>query len=87
MNMRIDEVTDVDIVLVPDLVAGNILAKDLAYLAGAVLAGVVLGASVPIVLTSRSDPPAARLASFSVAALMHHSPGTTTFHNKLTMEE
>ena len=63
----------VDIVLVPDLVSGNILAKDLAYLAGATLAGLVLGAAVPIVLTSRADPPDARLASFTVAALLHHS--------------
>lgn len=62
----------VDIVLVPDVVSGNILAKDLAYLAGATLAGLVLGALVPIVLTSRADPADARLASFEAAALLYH---------------
>ena len=63
---------DVDILLAPDLDSGNILAKDLEYLASACLAGVVLGARVPIVLPSRSDPPSARLASAAVAALVHH---------------
>ncbi|MCX8049638.1 MAG: bifunctional enoyl-CoA hydratase/phosphate acetyltransferase [Methylohalobius sp.] len=61
---------DVDILLVPDLDAGNILAKDLAYLANATLAGVVVGAKVPIVLPSRSDPPQGRLASCAIAVLM-----------------
>ncbi len=63
---------DVDILLAPDLNSGNILAKNLEYLAGGVMAGVVIGAKVPIVLPSRSDPPAARLASVAVAAIMHH---------------
>jgi len=62
---------EVDILLAPDLDSGNILAKDLEYLAGAVLAGIVLGARVPIVLTSRSDPPAARIASVALASLAH----------------
>ena len=61
---------DVDILVVPDLVSGNILAKDLEYLAGARLAGFVMGAKVPIVLTSRSDPVEARVISCAVAALM-----------------
>lgn len=61
---------DVDILVVPDLVSGNILGKDLEYLAGAQLAGFVMGAKVPIVLTSRSDPPRARVISCAVAALM-----------------
>jgi len=65
-----DVAGDVDILLVPDLNSGNILAKDLEYLAGAVMAGVVIGAKVPIVLPSRSDPPAARLASVAVASIM-----------------
>ncbi|MBW9250262.1 MAG: bifunctional enoyl-CoA hydratase/phosphate acetyltransferase, partial [Acidithiobacillus ferriphilus] len=47
---------DADILLVPDLVSGNILAKDLEYLAGATLAGIVMGARVPVILTSRADP-------------------------------
>jgi len=58
-----------DILLVPDLESGNMLAKQLEYLGGAELAGVVLGARVPIVLTSRSDSARARLASCAVAVL------------------
>jgi phosphate butyryltransferase len=61
---------DVDILVVPDLVSGNILGKDLEYLAGARMAGFVAGTRVPIVLTSRSDPPEARVISCAVAALM-----------------
>lgn len=64
---------NVDIVLAPDLDAGNILAKDLAYLANATLAGIVIGAKVPIVLPSRSDPPKGRLASCAIAVLMFHN--------------
>lgn len=63
---------DADILLVPDLVSGNILTKDLEYLAGAVAAGVAVGLTVPVVLTSRADPAPARLASLALAALMHH---------------
>ncbi len=58
-----------DILLVPDLEAGNMLAKQLAYLADADAAGIVLGARVPIVLTSRADSAKARLASCAVAVL------------------
>lgn len=61
---------DVDILLTPDLDAGNILAKNLEYLAGATLAGIVIGAKVPLMLTSRSDPPAARLISAAIAVLL-----------------
>ena len=61
---------EVDIVLAPDLDAGNILAKNLEYLAGATLAGIVIGAKVPLMLTSRSDPPAARLISAAIAVLL-----------------
>ena len=53
------------------LQSGNILAKDLEYLAGATLAGIVIGARVPLMLTSRSDPPAARLVSAAIAVLLH----------------
>ena len=63
---------DVDILMVPELVSGNILGKDLEYLAGAQLAGFVVGTKVPIILTSRSDPPRARLISCAVAALVSH---------------
>jgi phosphate acetyltransferase len=58
---------EADILLVPDLEAGNMLAKQLAYLAKADSAGIVLGARVPIILTSRSDSAEARLASCAVA--------------------
>jgi phosphate acetyltransferase len=57
------------ILVVPDLEAGNMLAKNLAYFAQADGAGIVLGARVPIVLTSRADTPRARLASCAVATL------------------
>jgi phosphate acetyltransferase len=57
-----------DILLVPDLESGNMLAKQLEYLGGAELAGLALGAKVPIVLTSRADSARARLASCAVAA-------------------
>lgn len=59
-----------DILLVPDLEAGNMLAKQLEYLAGAASCGVVLGARVPIVLTSRADPPISRVASAALAGVM-----------------
>lgn len=57
------------ILVVPDLEAGNMLAKNLAYFAKADGAGIVLGARVPIVLTSRADTPRARMASCAVASL------------------
>ena len=59
-----------DILVVPDLEAGNMLAKSLSFLAGADSAGVVLGARVPITLTSRADSVQSRLASCAVAALV-----------------
>jgi phosphate butyryltransferase len=67
---------EVDILLVPDLVSGNILAKDLEYLAGARLAGLVVGSLVPIILTSRADPPDARSLSCAVAQLVDHRQAT-----------
>src|SRR5215470_9969411 len=60
---------DPDIVVVPDLEAGNMLAKNLTFLSRADAAGVVLGARVPIILTSRADSQRARIASCGVAAL------------------
>ncbi len=59
-----------DILLVPDLEAGNMVAKQLQYLAGADSAGIVLGARVPIVLTSRADTVRTRLASVAVMKLL-----------------
>jgi phosphate acetyltransferase len=61
-----------DILLVPDLEAGNMLAKQLQYMAGADAAGIVLGARVPIVLTSRADNVRTRLASTAVLKLVAH---------------
>jgi phosphate acetyltransferase len=61
-----------DILIVPDLESGNMLAKQLEYLAGATTCGVVLGARVPIALTSRADGPDARVASAALALLLAH---------------
>lgn len=61
-----------DILVVPDLEAGNMLAKQLEYLADAEAAGIVLGARIPIILTSRADSVQSRLASSAVAALVEH---------------
>ena len=66
---------DVDILLAPDLNAANILAKDLEYLAGATLAGIVVGARVPILLPSRSDPPLARTVAAALAVIVHARGG------------
>jgi phosphate acetyltransferase len=59
-----------NVLVVPDLEAGNMLAKSLSFLAGADAAGIVLGARVPIILTSRADPITTRLASCGVATLV-----------------
>ena len=61
---------DPDILIAPDLEAGNILAKQLTFLANADSAGLVLGARVPIILTSRADSLLTRLASCAVAVLV-----------------
>jgi phosphate acetyltransferase len=63
---------DVDILAVPDLESGNMLAKQLEYLAGASGSGIVLGARIPIALTSRADGPAARVASALLVKLVAH---------------
>jgi len=59
-----------NVLVVPDLEAGNMLAKSLSFLAGADAAGIVLGAKVPVILTSRADSEIARLASCAVAQLL-----------------
>jgi phosphate acetyltransferase len=59
-----------NVLIVPDLEAGNMLAKSLSFLAGADAAGIVLGARVPIILTSRADSELTRLASCAVAVLV-----------------
>ena len=72
-GIRSDVAGDPDILLVPDLEAGNILAKQLSFLANADSAGLVLGARVPIILTSRADSVRARIASCAVAMLAAHA--------------
>jgi phosphate acetyltransferase len=59
-----------DILMVPDIEAGNMLAKQMTFLGGADAAGIVLGAQVPIILTSRADTTRTRLASCAVAAIL-----------------
>jgi phosphotransacetylase len=66
---------DADVLVVPDLEAGNMLAKQLSYLAGADSAGIVLGAKVPVILTSRADSVASRLASIALARLLASATG------------
>jgi phosphate acetyltransferase/phosphate butyryltransferase len=66
---------DADILVVPDIEAGNMLAKQLIYLAGADAAGLILGAKVPIILTSRADGAEARMASCALAQIFAHRAG------------
>jgi len=72
-GIRSDVAGDPDILLVPDLEAGNILAKQLSFLANADSAGLVLGARVPIILTSRADSVRSRIASCAVAMMAAHA--------------
>jgi len=65
----------VDILVVPGLEAGNILYKSLVYLGDAIAAGVVIGAKVPVILTSRADSAHSRIASAAVARLVAHARG------------
>lgn len=69
-----------DVLLVPDLEAGNMLVKQLSYFAGADGGGIVLGARVPIVLTSRADSVRARVASAAIAQLLVHAKRTAAPH-------
>jgi phosphate acetyltransferase len=66
-----------NVLVVPDLEAGNMLAKSLSFLAGADAAGMVLGARVPVILTSRADAEITRLASCAVASLLAAARRTT----------
>jgi phosphate acetyltransferase len=74
---------DADILLVPDLESGNMLAKELTFLANADAAGIVLGARVPVILTSRADSVRARLASCAVAAIYSHAVSVAAGLGKL----
>ena len=75
-GIRSEVAGDPDILLAPDLEAGNILAKQLTFLANADSAGLVLGARVPIILTSRADSVRSRIASCAVAVLAAHARRT-----------
>ena len=59
-----------DVIVVPEIVTGNALFKMMVYFMGACAAGIVLGAKIPIILTSRADPPEARLASAALASII-----------------
>jgi phosphate acetyltransferase len=71
-NIESEVAGDADILVVPDLESGNMLSKQLEYLGGATISGIVLGARVPIALTSRADGLQARLASALLAKLIAH---------------
>jgi len=75
-GIRSEVAGDPDILLVPDLEAGNILAKQLSFLANADSAGLVLGARVPIILTSRADSVRSKIASCAVAVMAAHARQT-----------
>lgn len=77
-RIRSEVAGDPDILLVPDLEAGNMLAKQLTFLASADSAGLVLGARVPIILTSRADSVRSRIASCAVAVRVAHARRATT---------
>jgi phosphotransacetylase len=72
-GIRSEVAGDPDILLAPDLEAGNILAKQLTFLAHADSAGLVVGARVPVVLTSRADSIRSRMASCAVAVMAAHA--------------
>jgi phosphate acetyltransferase len=79
-NIKSAVAGDADILLTPDMEAGNMLAKELSFLAKADAAGIVLGARVPVILTSRADSERTRMASCAVAVLYAHAirPGLAT---------
>ena len=72
-GIRSEVAGDPDILIAPDLEAGNMMAKQLSFLANADSAGLVLGARVPVILTSRADSLRSRIASCAVAVLAAHS--------------
>jgi len=72
-NIKSPVIGDVDIFLVPNLEAGNMLAKQLVLITNAISAGIILGARAPIILTSRSDGVRSRVSSCAVALMMAHS--------------
>jgi phosphate acetyltransferase len=85
-NLRSRVAGEADVLVVPDIEAGNMLAKELEYLGGARLAGIVIGATVPIILTSRADSVDSRVASCAIASqLIHLQSRAATFPRKREM--
>jgi phosphate acetyltransferase len=80
-HIRSEVAGDADVLVAPDLEAGNMLAKQLTFMANADAAGIVLGARVPIILTSRSDKVRTRLASCAVGLLLVHARNTDLSSN------
>src|SRR5262244_2580506 len=80
-GIRSEVAGDPDILLAPDLEAGNMVAKQLTFLANADSAGMVLGARVPVILTSRADSVRSRIASCAVAMLAAHARRKQTLRN------
>lgn len=72
-NIKSPVIGDVDIFLVPNLEAGNMLAKQLVLITNAISAGIILGARVPIILTSRSDGVRSRVGSCAIAVMLAHA--------------
>ena len=81
-GIRSEVAGDPDILLAPDLEAGNILAKQLSFLANADSAGLVLGARVPVILTSRADSVRSRIASCATAKLVAHARRNAAVNGK-----
>jgi phosphate butyryltransferase len=75
---------DADLLVVPNIEAGNILGKSITYLANGIMAGIVLGAKVPLVLNSRSDSSKAKLASIALGALASHYSGLNLPSHKVS---
>lgn len=80
-NIKSSVIGDVDIFVVPNLEAGNILVKQLVLVVEALSAGIILGAAVPIILTSRSDGVRSRIASCAIAVMMVHAKHTMREQN------
>ena len=71
-GIDVDGAGEADVILVPNIETGNAIFKQMVYFSGATAAGLILGAKVPIILTSRADPPAARLASAALGSIYAH---------------
>ncbi|WP_131795398.1 bifunctional enoyl-CoA hydratase/phosphate acetyltransferase [Fluoribacter gormanii] len=84
-NIKSTVIGDVDVFVVPNLEAGNILAKQMVLIADALSAGIILGAAVPIILTSRSDNIRSRIASCAVAVMMANANKTREYNEQYSL--